>query len=216
VQSGRSGQLPFELPQPLAGRLEELARRSGATLFMVLLAGLQTLLGRWSGQDDVVVGTYRSDRPRRELETLIGFFVTTLPLRTHLTEAPTFAALLSRVRDTTLEAYANSDLPFQHLLDALDLPDDPSRTPLFQASLALHSFPPARVVQGAGIRLSGMAAPDSVYGDLELLLAAGPDGVTGILKYNADLFEETTMVRFAGELRALLEAAAEDPEQDLR
>jgi amino acid adenylation domain-containing protein len=216
VQSGHSGQLPFELPQPLAGRLEELARRSGATLFMVLLAGLQTLLGRWSGQDDVVVGTYRSDRPRRELETLIGFFVTTLPLRTRLTEAPTFAALLSRVRDTTLEAYANSDLPFQHLLDALDLPDDPSRTPLFQASLALHSFPPARVVQGAGIRLSGMAAPDSVYGDLELLLAAGPDGVTGILKYNADLFEETTMVRFAGELRALLEAAAEDPEQDLR
>jgi amino acid adenylation domain-containing protein len=216
VHGSRCGQMPVHLPQPLAGRLEELARQQGATLFMVLLAGLQTLLGRWSGQDDIVVGTYRGDRPRRQLERLIGFFVSTLPLRTRLTEAPTFAALLGRVRDATLEAYAHSDIPFNHLLDALDLPSDPSRTPLFQVSLALHSFPPGRTAQGTGIRLSGMEAPESAYCDLELFLAAGPDGVTGLFKYSADLFEETTMVRFAAELRALLTAAVEDPERDLR
>ncbi len=217
VRRSHGSKVPFHLPQPLAGRLEELARRHGATLFMLLLASFQTLLGRWSGQQDVVVGTYRGDRPRRELEGLIGYFISTLPLRTRLAESPSFAMLLDRVRDETLAAYAHSDVPFDYLLQALDLPDDPSRTQLIQALLVLHSFPPAQIELSSGVRLSTIAAKeDTADYDLELWLAAGPDGTAGVLRYSTDLFDESTILRFAAELRALLAAAVENPEQDLR
>src|SRR6185369_14951692 len=102
MRSSRGGSISFLLPQPLAGRLGELARRSGATLYMVLLAAFQTLLARWSGEDEVVVGTYSGNRPSRELEGLIGFFINTLVLRTSLADDPAFSALLGRVRETTL------------------------------------------------------------------------------------------------------------------
>jgi len=160
VRGNRGGTVPFHLPPPLAGRLATLARRHGATLFMVLLAGYQTLLARWSGQEDVVVGTYTGNRPRRELEELVGFFINTLVLRTSLPDASSFAALLGRVRETTLGAYAHADLPFEKLLETLALPRDPSRTPLFQALLVLQSFPPARAGLSTGSRLSSLAVAD--------------------------------------------------------
>ncbi|HEY2739412.1 MAG TPA: condensation domain-containing protein, partial [Thermoanaerobaculia bacterium] len=137
VRSSRGGILPFLLSPQLAGRLGELARRNGVTLYMMLLSGFQTLLARWSGQDEVMVGTYTGNRPRRELEGLFGFFVNTLVLRTSLAEDPAFAGLLGRVRETTLGAYAHADLPFEKLLEVLVVARDPSRTPLFQALLVL-------------------------------------------------------------------------------
>ncbi|HEY2737860.1 MAG TPA: condensation domain-containing protein, partial [Thermoanaerobaculia bacterium] len=128
VRSNRGGTTPFLVPPPLAGRLGELARQTGSSLYMVLLAAYQTLLARWSGQDQVVVGTYSGNRPRRELEGLIGFFINTLVMRTSLAEDPSFAALLGRVRETTLGAYAHADIPFEKLLETLVVARDPSRT----------------------------------------------------------------------------------------
>jgi amino acid adenylation domain-containing protein len=216
VRSSRGGKVPFSLPQPLAGRLEELALRHGATLFMALLAGYQSLLARWSGQNDVVVGTYSGNRSRRELEGLIGFFINTLVLRTGLAGDPSFAQMIGRVRETTLEAYAHGDVPFEKLLETLQLPRDPSRTPLFQALLVLQNFPPTRADLSAGVRLSGMAvgSEKSDY-DLALWLGEGADGIGGMLEYSTDLFDESTAVCFAGQLRILLEAAVADPERNI-
>jgi amino acid adenylation domain-containing protein len=219
VRSSRGGRVPVLLPQPLAGRLEELARRNGATLFMVLLAGYQALLARWSGQDDVVTGTYSGNRPRRELEGLIGFFIDTLVLRTRLTGNagdPSFVDLVRRVRETTLEAYAHRDVPFEKLLETLQLPRDPSRTPLFQALLVLQNFPPTRADLSTGVRLSGLALEreKSDY-DLALWLGDGPEGIGGVLQYSTDLFDEATIVRFAEHLQTLLEAAVADPRRNI-
>ncbi|HKH46579.1 MAG TPA: amino acid adenylation domain-containing protein [Thermoanaerobaculia bacterium] len=216
VRSSRGTKVPFFLPQPLAGQLEELALRHGATLFMVILAGYQSLLARWSGQDDVVVGTYSGNRPRRELEGLIGFFINTLVLRTDLSGDPSFAELLGRVRETTLEAYAHRDVPFEKLLETLQLPRDPSRTPLFQALLVLHNFPTAQADLSTGVRLSGLpvGAEKSDY-DLSLWLGEGLEGVGGSLEYSTDLFDEATALRFTAQLRTLLEAAVAEPERNV-
>jgi amino acid adenylation domain-containing protein len=216
VRSSRGGRVPLLLPPLLAGRLEELARRNGATLFMVLLAGYQSLLARWSGQEDVVTGTYRGNRPRRELEGLIGFFIDTLVLRTDLGGDPSFAALVRRVRETTLEAYAHRDVPFEKLLEILQLPRDPSRTPLFQALLVLQNFPETRADLSTGVRLSGLAVEreKSDY-DLALWLGEGPEGIAGALQYSTDLFDESTIVRFAEHLQTFLEAAVAAPERNV-
>jgi len=212
VRSSRGGKLPVRLSRELSARLEELALRQGATLFMVLLAGYQALLARWSGQDDVVVGTYSGNRPRKELEGLIGFFINTLVLRTDLAGDPSFAGLIGRVRETTLEAFAHSDVPFEKLLETLQLPRDPSRTPLFQALLVLQNFPPARADLSTGVRLSSMAvgSEKSDY-DLALWLGEGAQGIGGVLEYSTDLFDEATAVRFAAQLETLLEGAVADP-----
>jgi amino acid adenylation domain-containing protein len=216
VRSSRGGKVPFFLPQPLAGQLEALALQHGATLFMVILAGYQALLARWSGQDDVVVGTYSGNRPRRELEGLIGFFINTLVLRNDLSGDPSFAELLGRVRETTLEAYAHRDVPFEKLLETLQLPRDPSRTPLFQALLVLHNFPAAQADLSSGVRLSALpvGTEKSDY-DLALWLGEGPQGVGGTLEYSTDLFDEATAQRLTAQLRTLLEAAVAAPERNV-
>jgi len=216
VRSSRGRTIPFHLPQPLVGRLEEMALRHGATLFMVLLAGYQSLLARWSGQEDVVVGTYSGSRPRRELEGLIGFFINTLVLRTDLSGDPSFSDLVSRVRETTIGAYTHRDVPFEKLLEILQLPRDPSRTPLFQATLVLQNFPQIQADLSTGVHLAPLPAGEekSDY-DLALWLRELPDGIGGSLEYSTDLFDEATIHRFAAHLRTLLEAAVADPAKNI-
>ena len=133
VWSGRGSVRSLALPPELVAGVEELGRREGATLFMTTLAAFQTLLGRWSGQNDLWTGSPVANRNRLELEGLIGFFVNTLVLRTRLGGDPPFRELLGRVRETTLEAYAHQDLPFERLVAELQPERDPSRAPLFPA-----------------------------------------------------------------------------------
>ena len=144
VQTFRGGTLWTEVPGEVAEALRRLAREEKGSLFMVLLAALQLLLARLSGQEDVVVGSPIAGRPRVETEELIGLFLNTLALRTDLAGDPTFRELLARVRETTLGAYAHQEVPFEALLAELRPARDLSRTPVFQVLLNMLSFPPPR------------------------------------------------------------------------
>jgi non-ribosomal peptide synthetase component F len=125
----------------LTAQLQAVSHEAGATLFMTLLAAFQTLLQRYTGQTDLVIGTPIANRTRLETEALIGFFVNTLALRVDLQGNPSFRELLARVREVTLGAYAHQDLPFDRLVDELHAPRDLSRTPLFQVMFALQNAP---------------------------------------------------------------------------
>ncbi|RMF36691.1 MAG: non-ribosomal peptide synthetase, partial [Chloroflexi bacterium] len=138
VQSFRGAHRPFMLPRPLSQAIKALCRREGVTPFMLLLAAFQTLLHRYTGQDDISVGTPIANRNRAEIEGLIGYFANTLVLRTDLSGDPPFRELLKRVREVALGAYAHQDLPFEMLVDALQPERDLSHTPLFQVMFVLQ------------------------------------------------------------------------------
>ncbi len=149
VPSFRGAVEPFALPEDLARGLRALARGEGATLFMVLLTGFASLLHRYSGQDDVVIGSPLANRGRREIEGLIGLFLNTLPLRIRLHGEPSLRELLGRVREMALEVYARQEAPFEKLVEALVPGRDLSRSPVFQVMLVLQE-------PGEGLRLPGL------------------------------------------------------------
>ena len=140
-QSFRGARQPISLPQSLTAAVNELSRREGVTQFMTLLAAFQVLLYRYSGQEDIVVGSPIANRNRTETEGLIGFFVNTLVLRADLSGKPTFKELLQRVRNVCLQAYAHQDLPFEKLVEELRPERDLSRNPLFQVMFVLQNTP---------------------------------------------------------------------------
>ena len=182
-------------------------------MFMLLLAGFKTLLHRYAGQDDVVIGSPIAGRNTTEIENLIGFFVNTLVFRTDFSGAPSFKGLLSRVRKVALEAYTHQDLPFEKLVEELQPERSLDRTPLFQSMFVFQNVPmPALAFDGLEI------APFEVdYGtakfDLLLNLWEWPDSIGGLFQYDTDLFDATTIARMAGHLNALLENAAAYPER---
>src|SRR5262249_45726985 len=132
IRTSRGDSLPFAIPAELTGPLHALGQRAGATPFMLLLAAFQTLLHRYSGQDDIVVGSPLANRNRSEVEGLIGYFINMLALRTDLSGDPSFLRLLQRIRDVALAAYEHQDLPLEKVIEAVRPPRDPSRTALFQ------------------------------------------------------------------------------------
>jgi amino acid adenylation domain-containing protein len=211
VRSFRGADRPLELSAELTESLRALGRRQGTTLFMTLLGAFQALLSRYSGQEQVYVGTPIAGRNRSEIEGLIGFFVNTLVLRGDLSGNPSFAEFLERVRKTTLEAYAHQDLPFEQLVDHLQLERDLSRTPLFQVMFAFENAP-MQDVEVADLSFSALAAPTGTAKfDLTLSLSETAGGLSGSLNYNTDLFEEATVERMIEHFRNLLRAIAEDP-----
>jgi len=141
VQTFQGARHFFTLSLTLTRALKTLSQQYGVTLFMTLLAALQTLLHRYTGQDDIAVGSLIANRTRAEIEGLIGFFVNTLVLRTDLAGDPSFGELLARVREVTLGAYEHQDLPYEKLLEELQPPRDLSRNPLFQVLFVLHNTP---------------------------------------------------------------------------
>ena len=140
-QSYRGALMPWELPKPLSAALGELSRREGATLFMTLLAGFQTLLHRYTSSDEILVGSPIAGRNRTEIEPLIGFFVNTLVLRGDLSGNPSFRTLLGRTREAALGAYAHQDLPFERLVEELHPERDMSHSPFFQVMFVLQNAP---------------------------------------------------------------------------
>ena len=215
VQTFRGATLPVTLPRELAAGLQALSRQEGATLFMTLLAGWQALLARYSGQSDVAVGAPVANRTRVETEGLIGFFVNTLVLRADLGGGPSFRAALGRVREAVLAAYAQQDVPFEQVVEAVQPPRDLSRTPLFQVMFAWQNAPlPTAVVGELRLRPVAVEAGTAKF-DLTLDLAEAGEEIAGTLEYNTDLFERETIARLAGHLQTLLAGAVAGPERPL-
>jgi amino acid adenylation domain-containing protein len=215
VLSSRGGRHPFTLPRDLADSLQVLGRQDGATQFMTLLAAFQVLLSRYTGGDDIVVGSPVAGRTEPETERLIGLFVNTLVLRTDLSGDPTFRELLGRVREVCLDAHAHQDLPFEKLVEELQPDRDLSRSPLVQVLFALQNAPREALRMG-GLEVSGMAVDRATAKfDLSLSMSETQQGVRGMLAYGADLFEAATIERLAGHYRTLLEEVAANPERRL-
>jgi amino acid adenylation domain-containing protein len=210
--------------QPAAARAaEELARRGNATLFMVMLAAFQALLGRYSGQDDVVVGSPIANRNRAEIEPLAGFFVNSLVLRGDLAGDPSYHELLIRTRRTTLEAYAHQDLPFERLVEELRPERRLTENPLFQVMCAVQNAP-LRAIELPALRFSPVELNlTATRFDLEIHFIQ-PDAepspgnaapLTVQLTYSTELFDAPTMIRMLRHLETLLRGAAADPAQRL-
>jgi amino acid adenylation domain-containing protein len=202
----------FSLPQALSSGLNNLSRKEGATLFMTLLAGFQALLHRYTGQEDLLVGTPIANRNRPELERLIGLFINNLIIRVDLGGNPSFRELLSRVRKVALEAYAHQDLPFEKLVELIQPDRNVSHTPLFQVLFALQNSP------AAALELPGLSTTliDSHNGrakfDLALLMEEKDGALHGLLEYNTGLFREETIGRLIDHFRSLLEGAISAPD----
>ncbi len=222
LRSYRGAQHRVVISAGLKERLEALCAREGITLFILLMAAYKVLLRRYSGQDDLVVGTVDANRSRPETEPLIGFFINTLPIRTRLDGDPTLAGLFARVRDATLGAYARAELPLEKLLEELHLERDVSRNPLiqvmfgFERPIAHFADPsprlPLRAVEYAD---QGLTDSGTAKFDLDVLLREHPEEgtVVGILGYNLDLFDPATTERLLANYFALLEGIAADPER---
>ncbi|HEY0602095.1 MAG TPA: amino acid adenylation domain-containing protein, partial [Herpetosiphonaceae bacterium] len=203
----------FALDQELSTALLALSRREGVTLFMTLLAGFQAVLARYSGQDDIVVGSPIAGRTRPELEGLIGFFVNMLVLRTDLRGAPTARQLLARVREVCLQAYAHQDLPFEMLVEELQPERNLSYNPLFQVGFALQNTP-LDVLELPGLTISQIqVSSETAKFDLSVFLSEEPDGIGGLIEYNTDLFDAATIRRLIDHFRTLLAGMVAAPDQ---
>jgi hypothetical protein len=204
------------LPPELAASLNAFGRSQGCTLFMTLAAAFNTLLYYLTGQTDVAIGTDIANRNRAETEKLIGFFVNQLVLRVRLSGDSTFEELLSKVREITLEAYAHQDLPFEKLVEALNPNRDENRTPLFQVKMVLQNAQ----VEGAeipGLKFSPLTlVTDTAKFDLLLFLKDTGHGISALLQYSTDLFEESTPARLLGRFETLLERIVERPDTKLQ
>ncbi|HEU4560885.1 MAG TPA: amino acid adenylation domain-containing protein [Longimicrobium sp.] len=207
VQSFRGAQEPVELPAALLERLRALGHREGATLYMVVLAAFQVLLGRYAATDDVLVGSVAAGRARGEVAGVIGFFVNTLVLRADLSGDPGFRELLRRVRETALGAWEHQEVPFERVVADVQPHRSLSHSPLFQVSFSLEDAARPAGLPGLKTEPMGSGAATTKF-DLLLDLAAGVDGLRGALLYCADLFEPATMARMAGHLERVLEQVA--------
>ncbi|HEU4452760.1 MAG TPA: amino acid adenylation domain-containing protein, partial [Longimicrobium sp.] len=210
--SHRGRLLKTRLPAGVGEGLRALARREGATLFHVLLAGVRLLLGRWAGQDDVVIGTPVASRSRGEVEGLIGLFVNTLPLRGDLSGDPSFAGLVRRERAGAVAAFDHQDLPFERIVEELRVPRDPGRNPLFQAMVLLGARTEA--ARPAGVEMVPLEADaDTAKFDLTFDAREEEGGAIRLeVEYATDLFDASTVERMAGSLHALLRAAVARPD----
>ncbi len=213
VAGASARSLPFELSAATTAAVAELARREGATPFMVLLAAWQLLLGRYAGQDDVVVGTPVAGRTRVELEGLIGFFVNTLAMRTDLSGEPPFRALLGRVRDGAVGAFEHQDLPFERLVEEIAPERSLAHTPVFQVMFALQNMELGALSLG-GLRMEPLAGVEEVSQfALGFSLGEHEGRIGGTLHFRTDLFEEATAAGMLEHFRALLEGALAAPDR---
>src|SRR5205085_4786410 len=215
VQTFRGATHSFELSKPLSQALKKLSQREGVTLFMTLLAAFQTLLWRYTGQSDLVVGSPIANRTRAEIEGLIGFFVNTLALRTDLSGDPSFHQLLARVRQVALGAYAHPDVPFERVVEAVQPERSLSHSPLFQVVFALDHLLPSSLVLGEVTGTFQPVASGMAKFDLTMNLVDSEQGLIGEVEYNSDLFETATITRMLGHFQTLLEGIVANPEQRL-
>ncbi|HEU0178137.1 MAG TPA: amino acid adenylation domain-containing protein, partial [Blastocatellia bacterium] len=212
VQTSESEKRKFTLPAGLRDRLAAFSRDEGVTLFMTLLAGFKAILYRYSGQEDVVIGTPIANRNRIEIENLIGFFVNMLVLRTDLGRAPSFRELVRRVKETSLNAYGRQDLPFEKLVEELQPERDLSHTPFFQVTFVLQNSLREKLnLPDVRFEVLDYDIGQAKF-DLMLAMSDTEQGLAGLLEYNRHLFDPATIDRFIRHYVNLLEDAVADPD----
>ena len=216
VRGFRGGSESFSISGELTAKLLQVNQKYNATLFMTLLAAFSTLLYRYSGQTDIVVGAPIANRDRPEIESLIGFFVNTLVLRTTFAENPSFVSLLHQLRKTCLDAYSHGDVPFEQLVEELQPERNQSYTPLFQVMFALQYAESEKTGENwelSGLKVSRLQTNNATSQfDLTLWMRETESGLTGRWEYNTDLFDAETISRMAGHFQILLEAIVDRPE----
>ncbi|WP_241392682.1 non-ribosomal peptide synthetase [Rippkaea orientalis] len=216
VHRYQGGRQSFQLSSPVVKQLQELAQTEGATMFMVLLAGFQLLLSRYSGQDDISVGTPVANRSQDILNHLIGFFVNTLVMRTDLCGNPTLRQLLGVVKRTCLDAYNHQDLPFDKLVEVLNPQRDLSWNPLFQV-MFVHQTATRSAVDVSGLSWQHQGGAELETSNFDLLLIATERKTTieCTLQYNSDLFDAVTVERMAAHLKLLFERSIANVDRPL-
>ena len=215
VQSFKGKTQTVVFPEQLKQALKAFSRREGATLYMTLLAAFQTLLSRYTGQEDIVVGSPIANRNYGEVENLIGFFVNALTMRTKLSGNPTFRELLGRVREVALGAYAHQDLPFEKLVEEFDPERSLGYNPLFQVLLVLQNAP-KYTLELPGLSLEWMYIYNGTAKfDIALHVAERTEGLACMMEFNTDLFDSSTILRMLGHLQTLLDAAMANPDEHI-
>ncbi|HET6976573.1 MAG TPA: amino acid adenylation domain-containing protein [Pyrinomonadaceae bacterium] len=215
VQTFRGESVTLSVPEELASQLVSLSRKHGATLFMTLMAVFKTLLYRYSGSEDIVVGTGIAERKSVELERMIGLFINQLAIRTQLSAQQTFVELLENVRDTSLAAYAHQDLPFEKLVAEVQPERSLSRTPIFQVMLMMQTAPGTRSsLTDVTARLRTKAGGGAKF-DLTMHAIPTSSDLRIILEYNTILFDADRINRLLGHFHSLLETVAQQPGQRL-
>jgi len=215
VQGGKGARQYVMLSKQVSDALKLLSQQEEVTLFMVLLAAFQTWLYRYTGQDDIVVGSPIAGRNQVETEELIGFFVNTLVMRTYLGGNPTFRQLLARVRQVALGAYTHQDLPFEKLVEELQPERDPSYSSLFQLMFVFQNTPKSALeLSGLSLNFQDIDSGTAKF-DLTLELQETTEGIRGWFEYNTDLFDACTVHRMVGHFQILLEGIVANPEQKL-
>ncbi|MBD1938350.1 non-ribosomal peptide synthetase [Microcoleus sp. FACHB-68] len=213
VQTFQGKRQTWEFSKGLTEAVCELSRQEKTTLFMTLLAAFKVLLYRYTGQEDILIGSPVANRNQSEIKPLIGFFVNTLVLRTDLAGDPSFRALLSRVREVALGAYAHQDLPFEKLVEELQPERDLSHSPLFQVALVFQNNL-TQTLDLPALKFSSQEVDTGTANfDLTLFLEETEQGLIGTWEYNTDLFQAGTITRMMGHFQTLLEGIVANPEQ---
>jgi amino acid adenylation domain-containing protein len=215
LQTQRGNTVRSSIPLELTVKLKRTSLEHGTTLFMTLLAAFQTLMSRYSRQDDISTGSPIAGRRRTETEDLIGFFVNTLVLRSDLSGAPSFAALLRQVKQTTLDAYAHQDAPFEKLVEVISPERDLGRSPLYQVMFTLQNAPYATLELGRATLERLEIQTVAVQCDLIMAMAETSDGLGCSVDYSTDLFAEDTISRWMKQFEVLLEGIVANPEQSI-
>jgi amino acid adenylation domain-containing protein len=201
-----------QFPAALSQKLHVVSQAEGSTLFMTLFAAFQILLYRYTGEEDIITGSAIANRDFVDIESLMGFFLNTLLLRTDLSGKPTFREFLRQVRETTLEAYAHQNVPFEQLVEELKPPRDISHTPLFQVMFILQNAPvPTQGHRDLEVEYLRVDNGTSKF-DLTLSLTERPDGLRAVAEYKTDLFETATIERLLGHFQTLLESIVAYPD----
>ncbi|QTA91520.1 non-ribosomal peptide synthetase [Desulfonema magnum] len=205
----------FHISPDVTEKLSALSRQKGVSLFMTLFAAFNTLLFRYTGQKDMVIGSTTAGRNHKAIENLIGFFVNNLVLRSDMSGDPCFSELLTSVRQVTLDAYAHQDMPFEQLVDALGAERNLSHTPLFQVMFVWRNFPFENLqLPDLHVNLLETETFTALY-DLNLLMMKTDTGMAATLEYSTDLFDRSTISRMIGHFQTLLEGVAEEPDHKI-
>jgi len=216
VQTFQGSSIQFEIDAGVTKALRKLADECGATMFMALLAAFATVLSRYSGQDDLIIGAPIANRTRCEVESLIGFFVNSLPLRLRPNRSLSFRDFLLHTREVAMEAYANQDLPFERLVDEIQPERDLSRNPLFQVMFALQNAP-SRAIDLPGLTVEVLQFErTTAQFDIVLDMWETTNGLTGVLEFSTELFDRAPMARLIDHLKTLIASAVAAPDANLQ